>query len=443
MVLHPSAIVVLIVMLHLLLVGHHQLVILLHVNVAALAHLMRIQTRLRAIEMLVETSLEHGVLVSLCLLHHTQAAIAGSTSLQARPEIGELVNHFRIVIDGSSKVACLVAQHTTVEECQHVVGFEFQHEVEVGNGAVVVADLGSQQSSVVVSKKVVGFQVKGRIVVGHCPTKVILIKPCQRAVDVVATMLGQQMDGLVELFLCLLPLTSRKADDAAHRPGLSVIRVNVEALLQRGNGLGCVFLQHIDLSLHCIASGIAAPARQHRIEFGMSRVVLLILNTAQHTVMPKILVFRLIPQSPRIIGNSIRKLLLLNARQSSKLVDLGHVGIALQGFAAIALGTCEVVEIVLCNSTEEPRLVKPRLGTDGLIEVLNGEHIVFIVKCCSSIHHQALSIILGKTLCREERRVKSEECCANNNTQQPTSQAPPMLLGGRKCFILHAYRFIF
>ena len=212
-VLHTTAILALILVFHLLLVGYYQLVVFLHILIAAAAHLPLVQTGLALAVAFVHLCLEDAELVEFSLACLSQAPIAVGTVLQAEPEVRELADDLRIVAHGPSQVARLLQQQGAVEERHEVVGLQLQDEVEVLDAAVVVAHLCTQQSAVVVSKEIVGVEVESRVVVGHRPAQVVLVETGQCAVDVTAHMTGEQMDGLVEKQLGILPFLARQTDD--------------------------------------------------------------------------------------------------------------------------------------------------------------------------------------------------------------------------------------
>ena len=266
MVLHAAPVVVLVVGLHLLLVGHHQLVVFLKVLVAALAYRPFLHAWLASAVALVNLRLEDAELVLLGLAAHAQPAVAAGAVVESRPEVGKLVDDHRVVADGSSQVAGLLAQQSPVEACQHVVGLQVEHEVEVLDAPVVVAHLSAEQSPVVVAQEVVRLQVEGGVVVGHGSPQVVLVVACQGAVDVVGGILGQQVDSLVEVALRLLPLAAREADDGADGPCLAVVGVEFETLVEGLYGAGGVFLEHVDLGTHGVARRVPGPPGEHGVE---------------------------------------------------------------------------------------------------------------------------------------------------------------------------------
>ena len=396
-VLHSSAIVALILMFQLLLVFHHQLVVLVGIDLAALTHLSRVETRLLAVEMLVEARLIDGELVALSLLGHAQTAIAGRTELQARPEIGKLIDHLRIVTDGSLQVARLVEQDSAVEECHDIVRLKTQHKIEIGDGTVVIAHLRTQQATVIMSQEVVGFDVKCQIIVGHRTAQVVLIDAGQRTVDIVACMLRLEVDGLVETLLSFLPFLTREMENAACRPDRAVVGVYLQTLLDGSNGRRGVFLLHKDVGPHHIGRGITLPTHEHGVNLSQRCGIVIIAQIAEHTVVAQASVLGVILQRHRVVADRLTVFLLLNTGKATQLIDADHVGIAVQSLGAVLLGSHKIVEIVFGHAPEKPRFIEIGLGRDGLIEILHREHIVLIVEGRASDGQQAISVVLGET----------------------------------------------
>ena len=92
------------------------------------------------------------------------------------------------------------------------------------------------------------------------------------------------------------------------------------------------------------------------------------------------MVLRVIAQGTVIVLDSSKEILLVDAAERPHFIGADHIGIALDGFRAVGLGAVVVVEVVLGHTPEEPRLIEPRLLADGLIEVLDGEHVVLVIE---------------------------------------------------------------
>ena len=316
--------------------------------------------------------------------------------MQPRPEVGVLVNDLGVVTDGAAQVAGLVEQRGTVVERHEVLGLQLQHEVKVGDGAVVVAHLGAKQSTVVVSEEVIGVEVKCGIIVGHGSAQVVLVVTCQGTVDVVICLFWKQMDGFAQVLLRFFPLAACQADNGASRPDIAVVGVELQALVECDDGIGGVLLQHIDLGANGIAAGILAPACQHGVELEMGLRIVFLLNAAEDAVVPQVLPLRVVTQRLGIVADGVLVFLLIDTCESAQLVEVDDVGVTLNGCRTVALGTGEVVKVILGNGTEEPRLIEIGLGGNGLVEVLDAQHIVLVIKCRASYHHQPVGIELRK-----------------------------------------------
>ena len=113
--------------------------------------------------------------------------------------------------------------------------------------------------------------------------------------------------------------------------------------------------------------------------------------------MPKVLPLGVVLQRLGIVAYGILVLLLLNTRQAAQLVEVDNVGVTVYSFRTVGFGTGEIVQIVLGNSPEEPRLVEIRLGGYGLIKILDAEHVVLVIECRPAYHDQPVGIELCKT----------------------------------------------
>ena len=182
------------------------------------------------------------------------------------------------------------------------------------------------------TQEVIGFEVEGRVVVGHRPSQVILVISGHRTVDVIACVLGQQVNGLIEEALALLPLLTSQTDNRPLSPDATVVGIQFKALVERLDGLGGILLQQIYLSLHRIGPGILRPVLEHRVDLGQAPLIVLFLNTAKHTVMPKILVLRIIAQGTGVVANGFRILLLIDPAEATQFIQSNNIGIAFDGF---------------------------------------------------------------------------------------------------------------
>ena len=114
--------------------------------------------------------------------------------------------------------------------------------------------------------------------------------------------------------------------------------------------------------------------------------------------MPQVLSLRVVTQRLGIVADGVLVFLLIDACESAQLVEVDDVGVTLDGCRTVALGTGEVVKVILGNGTEEPRLIEIGLGGNGLVEVLDAQHIVLVIECRAANHHQPVGVELGKTI---------------------------------------------
>ena len=110
--------------------------------------------------------------------------------------------------------------------------------------------------------------------------------------------------------------------------------------------------------------------------------------------MPESLVFRVVLQRTGIVGSGLFEAILVDAAESAQFVAIGDVGIALNGACAVAFSPGEIVKVELGHPSEEPPFVEIRFGRDGLVEILDAEHIILIIERRPSDGYQTVSVEL-------------------------------------------------
>ena len=81
----------------------------------------------------------------------------------------------------------------------------------------------------------------------------------------------------------------------------------------------------------------------------------------------------------RIVCYSICEVILLDAGDTTKVIELRDVRIKPQCFCGVAFCSLPVVKIVFCDGTQLPGFPQVWLGCYSLVEILYGEDIVLIV----------------------------------------------------------------
>ena len=80
-------------------------------------------------------------------------------------------------------------------------------------------------------------------------------------------MLRHQVDGMIQLYLGTVPLLSRQTDDTPGSPGLSIIGVLLQTLLQGIDSLRGILHLQIDVGPHVPGLDILTPASLDSIQF--------------------------------------------------------------------------------------------------------------------------------------------------------------------------------
>ena len=78
------------------------------------------------------------------------------------------------------------------------------------------------------SKEVLWFEVDSHVIVGQCTTEVIDVQSCEGSVDIVVDDFRAEVNGFAQTRFRRTPLFPVQRDIRARRPGIGIIRINVE-----------------------------------------------------------------------------------------------------------------------------------------------------------------------------------------------------------------------
>ena len=244
-------------------------------------------------------------------------------------------------------------------------------------------------------QEVVGIQFDGLVVVGHGTSQIVDVIACQRTIHIIIGHGGLQMNGFSKLLVCIFPLFTAQTDHRPHRPGLSIIGIEFQRAVEKGRGLHGISLLHAHFCLELIDFCVGFPSVHHRIEFEIRLVKVLVLYATQRTIIPQVHVHGVIGYGLVIIGGGIAIFLLSDTAHSAKFIDSGHVGIQADCFRTIVLRTEIIIEIVFRQGPEIPWFIEIRLGGDYLVEILDGQNVVFIIERTAPGHDDSVNVILG------------------------------------------------
>ena len=146
---------------------------------------------------------------------------------------------------------------------------------------------------------------------------------------------GEQADALREILLTLLPVLLTQTDNGTLSPDAAIVRVYLQTLVERLDGIHGILLQHIDLTLYGIGSGIMGPATDHRVYLSHRMVIILVLDQTEDTVVPVDLILWIIAQGTVIVADSLSIFLLIDPAERPHLIGTGDIGIALDGLRAV------------------------------------------------------------------------------------------------------------
>ena len=202
------------------------------------------------------------------------------------------------------------------------------------------------------------------------------------------------MQRLGQSLIRYLPLLSGKRHIGTCGPCISVIRIDIQALVYPFLRLQRILLLQIDFSLESIGIRIILPLGNERIQFRLRHVIILALHLAERTVEPVITVARLNADGRIIIGDGILEPVLTDTADGTQVVDIVDIRIEIQRLRRITLSSHIIIEIKLGDTSVIPRLIEIRLGTDSKIKILDGKNEVLIIESTSACRNQAVNSIL-------------------------------------------------
>ena len=159
-----------------------------------------------------------------------------------------------------------------------------------------------------------------------------------------------------------------------------------------------IFLLEIDLSLQRVSRSYLRPPLDDGIRVEQGMVVILYVHAADGTVHPETRYRRIEVNGTIIVGDSVAVFLLTNAGDSAQIKDLLDIRVEVDSLRSIALRAYIVIEIKLCHSPVVPWQPKIRLECQNLIEILNGEHVIIVMKGHFTVHDESVYIILRTDL---------------------------------------------
>ena len=173
------------------------------------------------------------------------------------------------------------------------------------------------------------------------------------------------MKRLGERLISHLPFLPGKRHIGTCNPGITIVWIQLQALVEPFLSLHRILLMQIHLSLQGVGIRIILPLGDDRIKFQLRLVVVLRLHLAERTVEPVVAVARFQSDGRIIVGNGIIITLLTDAADGTQVVDIIDIRIEVNRLGGITLGTHIVIEIKLGHTAVIPRLIEIRLGTDG------------------------------------------------------------------------------
>ena len=142
----------------------HQFVIIFHRTVAHLSGPLRILRFLSAVT-LIHLGFQYLEFIQLGSFGIAYLPAHLSPELITGPEIRKLLDDGIYIPDSSPVISSIVQHQRTVEQRNHIIRFQLQHEIEVLDGTVVVAHLRPKQTTVEMTDIIGGVHFQCRIIV--------------------------------------------------------------------------------------------------------------------------------------------------------------------------------------------------------------------------------------------------------------------------------------
>ena len=243
-------------------------------------------------------------------------------------------------------------------------------------------------------EEVVRVEVERIVVVAHRPSQVVEIDASQGTVDVAVHVVGLEVQRLGERLVSHLPFLSGKCHVGTCHPGIAVVWVEFQTLVEPFLSIHGVLLLQIHFCFQRVGVGVVLPLGDDGVQLVERLIIFLVLHVAQGTVEPIVAVARLQVNGTVVVLDGILVVVLSDAADGTKVVDVVDVRVELQCLGSIALGTHVVIERELRHAAEIPRLIEIRLGADSQVEILDGEHVVLIEECASSGGNQPIYPVL-------------------------------------------------
>ena len=135
-------------------------------------------------------------------------------------------------------------------------------------------------------EEVVGVYVEGVVVIAHRSSEVVDVDACQGAIDVTVHVVGLEVQRLGKRLVGCLPFLARQCHIGTRSPGLAIIRVEHQTLVEPFLGVERVFFLQIDLGFERIGLRKLVPSGDDGIELSEGVVILAVLHLAKGSVEP-------------------------------------------------------------------------------------------------------------------------------------------------------------
>ena len=291
----------------------------------------------------------------------------------------------------------LKVHQTQIEQGMEIVGTEPEHLIQIGGRALQVLYLVAQQGAVEQRGLVGRIQLDRIIVIGHRSEEVVEIVTHICAVQVEVVLAGLEFDHPVHILESLLPFALTAQQVGPQQIGVGVERVVRYGLVQIGQCGHGVATQCVETRPG--AESVLEPRihPQQGRQRGIGRRIAFQLRLGNAFVEQDVFVTGIVAQATHIVHYRQRIVPKHLPGEAPQPVCVRAETVPLHRQCGVLLGSLVVLQLQFGQRTVKVWLRQVGFGLDGLIEILDGEHIV--------IHAQHIAPdvqdLLGVDLCRQ------------------------------------------
>ena len=183
------------------------------------------------------------------------------------------------------------------------------------------------------------------------------MKTSQCTINIITCILCTQMNRMIQVSFSIRILSLLQTDNSACSPPVRIIAIHFNRLFKIIQGLYRIFLLQWYFTTHQISTSVSGRYFQQFSQILFSCSIVLLLHVAKRKIMPQDKIFRIIFQGCLIILYGSVIIILPNTSQPTYLISAYHKRIALDSSITVRFRTLKIIQINLCQTTKEVRLI--------------------------------------------------------------------------------------